>query len=136
MEQIPLILKEVHKEKTVSFNDTNVDEWWYICLYFLARISINRKNGSLTFVSVISSDHGIYECNTFHENDTPISSRKTNLTVIEQLRFVPQPTSKNLEMGTLGKVHCKVQGSPTPQVKWTKVGIITILPILRIFRFG
>lgn len=70
---------------------------------------------------VISSDHGIYECNTFHENDSPISSRKTNLTVIEQLKFVPQPTSKNLEMGTVGKVHCKVQGSPTPQVKWTKV---------------
>ncbi|KAG4069728.1 hypothetical protein HA402_008566 [Bradysia odoriphaga] len=84
------------------------------------RISINRKNGSLTFAAVISSDHGIYECNTFHENDNPISSRKTNLNVIEVLKFVPQPTSKNLEMGTIGKVHCKVQGTPTPQVKWTK----------------
>jgi len=89
----------------------------------LARISINRKNGSLTFTAVISSDHGIYECNTFHEND-PISSRKTNLTIIETLKFVPQPTSKNLEMGTLGKVHCKVQGSPTPQVKWSKVSLL------------
>lgn len=94
--------------------------------YFTARISINRKNGSLSFVAVVSSDHGIYECNTFHENDSPISSRKTNLTVIETLKFAPPPTSKNLELGTLGKVHCKVQGSPTPQVKWTKVSCLIL----------
>lgn len=88
---------------------------------FLARISINRINGSLTFSALVSSDHGIYECSTFQANDTPITSRKIILTVIETLKFVPQPTSKNLELGTLGKVHCKVQGSPTPQVKWSKV---------------
>lgn len=48
------------------------------------------------------------------------------LKIIEQLKFVPQPTSKHLELGQIGKVHCKVQGTPTPQVKWIKVNLIKL----------
>lgn len=124
---IPQPSREVLSEKTVSFDQiarcaNNRLSFIQSQRTVSARITINRKNGSLSIASVISSDHGIYECHTLlHDDDAPISSRKTNLTVIETLKFAPQPTSKNLEMGTVSKVHCKVQGSPTPQVKWTKV---------------
>lgn len=45
----------------------------------------------------------------------------TEVNVIEKLKFVPPPTSKGLEIGSPGKIHCKVQGTPTPQIQWTKV---------------
>lgn len=41
---------------------------------------------------------------------------------LENLKFAPQPTSKNLELGTVGKVHCRAQGTPNPQIKWTAEG--------------
>lgn len=82
----------------------------------------NRKNGSLIFSSVISSDSGIYECLALDEHESPIHLQKYELKIIEQLKFVPPPTSKNLELGTIGKIHCKVQGTPIPQIKWTKSG--------------
>lgn len=88
---------------------------------FTARILVNRKNGSLIFSTVVSSDAGIYECQLFNEREIQMSTKKSELKVIEQLKFVPQPTSKNLELSTVAKIHCKVQGTPTPKVKWTKV---------------
>lgn len=95
------------------------------CFFFFvgiaARITTNRRNGSLIFSSILTNDVGLYECQTFNEQDIPISVRLTDLKVIEQLKFVPPPTSKNLELGTMGKMHCKVQGTPTPQIKWIKV---------------
>lgn len=86
-----------------------------------ARISIAKENGSLIFTSVIASDAGQYVCQIVMEGYRPTTSEPGELQVIEQLKFMPQPTSKNLELGSVGKVHCKAQGTPAPQVKWLKV---------------
>lgn len=88
------------------------------------RIIMHSKNGSLIIAQTIPSDAGIYECSIFKNNDaTQKSVQVTELTVVEKLKFAPPPTSKGLEMGTIGKIHCKVQGTPTPQIHWTKVRI-------------
>ncbi|XP_055902181.1 tyrosine-protein kinase-like otk [Eupeodes corollae] len=84
------------------------------------RITLNRANGSLMFSSVIASDAGQYYCQIYIEGHSPITSETGELVVIEQLKFAPQPTSKNLELGSVGKIHCKAQGTPTPQVKWIR----------------
>lgn len=34
------------------------------------------------------------------------------------MKFNPKPTSRNLELGTLAKVHCRANGTPMPVVKW------------------
>lgn len=86
------------------------------------RISMNSQNGSLIIASTIPSDGGVYECSVFKGNDNKLSVQSTELNIIEKLKFLPPPpSSKGLEMGTMGKIHCKVQGTPTPQIRWTKV---------------
>lgn len=94
------------------------------------RLSVNSKNGSLIITSTIPSDTGFYEC-SISQNGNGISSVNTvELTIIEKLKFSPEPTSsKGLEMGSIGKIHCKVQGTPTPQVQWTKVRQMFILRV-------
>ncbi|KAH8402048.1 hypothetical protein KR009_009484 [Drosophila setifemur] len=85
-----------------------------------SRVTINKDNGSLQFVSVLASDAGQYQCQLVIEGAVTTSSNKGALVIIEQLKFAPQPTSKNLELGSLSKVHCKAQGTPPPQVKWMR----------------
>lgn len=84
-------------------------------------ISLNNKNGSLIITATVPTDAGIYDCFVYKNSDNPITVQSTELTIIEELRFSPKPTSKQLEMGSIGKLHCKVQGTPTPQVRWIKV---------------
>lgn len=86
------------------------------------RLSVHTKNGSLLIASTIPSDSGFYEC-SLSQNGNGISSVITvELTIIEKLKFSPAPTtSKGLEMGSVGKIHCKVQGTPTPQIQWIRV---------------
>lgn len=86
------------------------------------RLTVHTKNASLIIASTIPSDSGFYEC-SISQNGNGISSVNTvELTIIEKLKFSPAPTtSKGLEMGSVGKIHCKVQGTPTPQVQWIKV---------------
>lgn len=84
-------------------------------------ISLNNKNGSLTIASTVPSDAGIYDCFVYKNSDHPITVQSTELTIIEELRFSPKPTSAPLEIGSVGKLRCKVQGTPTPQVRWIKV---------------
>ncbi|EDW74566.1 uncharacterized protein Dwil_GK21982 [Drosophila willistoni] len=84
------------------------------------RIIMNKENGSLQFSSILASDAGQYQCQLVIEGELAASSSTGTLEVIEQLKFMPQPTSKNLELGSLSKVHCKAQGTPTPQVKWMR----------------
>lgn len=86
------------------------------------RISMHSKNGSLIIAATIPSDAGIYECSISRDGDGVLSVQATELSIIEKLKFLPPPpTTKGLEMGTIGKIHCKVQGTPTPQIHWTKV---------------
>lgn len=86
------------------------------------RVSVNSKNGSLIITSTIPSDSGTYQCDVLKNSDAPISQQITEFNIIEELKFTPQPTSKHLEIGSIGKVHCKVQGTPTPQVQWAREG--------------
>ncbi|XP_022228933.2 tyrosine-protein kinase-like otk [Drosophila obscura] len=85
-----------------------------------ARLTLNKESGALQFASVLASDAGKYQCQLLVEGEMAASSSSGILEVIEQLKFVPQPTSKNLELGSLSKVHCKAQGTPPPQVKWMR----------------
>lgn len=88
-----------------------------------ARVHINKESGSLIFSQVIASDAGQYHCQIYVDGHLPpTTSDVRELIITEQLKFAPQPTSKNLELNSVGKVHCKAQGTPTPQVRWIKVG--------------
>ncbi|KAL5286715.1 PTK7 family protein [Megaselia abdita] len=85
------------------------------------RVQINKETGSLIFNQVIASDAGQYHCQIYVNGHLPpTTSDVRELIVTEQLKFAPQPTSKNLELNSVGKVHCKAQGTPTPQVRWIK----------------
>lgn len=85
-----------------------------------ARLTLNKETGSLHFASILASDAGQYQCELLIDGKSVISSNTGTLEVIEQLKFMPQPTSKNLELGSVSKVHCKAQGTPLPQVKWMR----------------
>ncbi|EDW10218.2 tyrosine-protein kinase-like otk [Drosophila mojavensis] len=85
-----------------------------------ARLTLNKETGSLHFASVLASDAGVYQCQLLVEGQSAVTSGSGTLEVIEQLKFMPQPTSKNLELGSTSKVHCKAQGRPAPQVKWMR----------------
>ncbi|XP_037954224.1 tyrosine-protein kinase-like otk, partial [Teleopsis dalmanni] len=85
------------------------------------RIMFHRENGSLTFNGVIASDAGLYSCEMYIEGEDAALLNTAELQIIEQLKFMPQPTtSKNLELGLVGKVHCKAQGTPPPRIRWLK----------------
>lgn len=84
-------------------------------------ILLNNKNGSLIITATVPTDAGVYDCFVYKNSDSPMTVQSTELTIIEELKFSPKPTSKHLEIGSVGKLHCKVQGTPTPQVRWIKV---------------
>lgn len=90
-----------------------------------SRVVISAENGSLLLRNVIASDAGEYQCKIEIKGFESISSEPARLTVIEVLKFAPAPTSKNLELGSVGKVHCKAQGTPTPQITWIKVSLFS-----------
>lgn len=71
----------------------------------------------------------ILQC-TIHRNGNGVQSvQLTDLTVIEKLKFAPPPTSKmGLEIGSPRKIHCKAQGTPTPQIQWSKVSQTIAIP--------
>lgn len=63
-----------------------------------------------------------FQCSILRNGNPVQSVQITELNIIENLKFAPYPTSnKGLEIGSVGKIHCKVQGTPTPQIQWTKV---------------
>lgn len=86
------------------------------------RVSVSNKNGSLVFSAAIPSDSGTYECQVYRNSENLVNVQITELNIVEELKFTPQPTSKHLEIGNVGKVHCKAQGTPTPQIRWTREG--------------
>lgn len=90
-----------------------------------SRVIINADNGSLLLRPVIASDAGEYQCKIEIKGFESIASDPARLSVIEVLKFAPAPTSKNLELGSVGKVHCKAQGTPSPQITWIRVRLFS-----------
>lgn len=92
------------------------------------RVTVSKDNGSLMFVESVATDEGNYDCQVvaISTNELKFVSPLFDVQVIEQLKFMPRPTSKNLELGAVGKLHCKAQGTPSPQVKWHREGPLAI----------
>ncbi|XP_055706072.1 tyrosine-protein kinase-like otk isoform X2 [Phlebotomus papatasi] len=92
------------------------------------RVTVSKDNGSLMFVESVATDEGNYDCQVvaISTNELKFVSPLFDVQVIEQLKFMPRPTSKNLELGAMGKLHCKAQGTPSPQVKWHREGPLAI----------
>lgn len=64
----------------------------------------------LTITSVVPGDEGLYECALFSDSGALVeySKMKYDLQINDKLKFSPKPTSRNLELGSVSKVHCKV----------------------------
>ncbi|KXJ83484.1 hypothetical protein RP20_CCG003257 [Aedes albopictus] len=94
------------------------------------RIHVDNNNGSLMFNSVIASDEGSYDCQvTNNGSEFLVTSNAAELQIISNLRFTPKPPStKNLELGSVAKIHCKAQGTPAPLVHWRIEGSKSDLP--------
>lgn len=88
------------------------------------RIFVVGKNGSLVFTTVGTSDAGEYDCQLMSSGKEIATSNKSEFRVVETLKFAPQPTSKTLELGSVGKVHCKAHGTPSPVIKWIQVSVL------------
>ncbi|XP_050311657.1 tyrosine-protein kinase-like otk [Anthonomus grandis grandis] len=88
------------------------------------RIRVYKHNGTLIIHSTQSSDRGEYICEVITEGFEAVPSQPATISVIEQLRFVPAPVNRKLELDSTGKkIHCKAQGTPPPLVHWEKEGL-------------
>lgn len=89
-----------------------------------ARVLVSKENGSLVFNHTQASDDGVYDCVvTNNEDGTELNSNAAKLTIIAKLKFNPKPVGKTLELGSIGKIHCKAQGTPNPQITWQRDGV-------------
>ncbi|GLV45808.1 off-track [Carabus blaptoides fortunei] len=84
------------------------------------RIKNFKQNGTLMIQNTKISDRGEYKCEIHTQGFAPVVSKPATISVIEILKFAPPPVSKNLELGSMGKVHCKAQGTPPPLVHWER----------------
>lgn len=84
------------------------------------RIRVYKHNGTLVIHSTQTSDRGEYVCEVITEGFGPVTSEPATISVIEQLRFVPPPVNRKLELDSVAKIHCKAQGTPPPLIHWEK----------------
>ncbi|XP_056630465.1 tyrosine-protein kinase-like otk [Diorhabda sublineata] len=87
------------------------------------RIKNFKHNGTLVISNTQASDRGEYMCEVVTMGQRPVYSKPATISVIEQLKFVPAPVNKKMELGSVAKVHCKAQGTPPPIIRWEKEGI-------------
>lgn len=75
---------------------------------------------SLNFQRSAMGDDGIYQCQSVDPETRGVIQKGASYSVQVRykLKFTPTPTSKKLELNQPGKVHCKAQGTPWPDVKW------------------
>lgn len=81
---------------------------------------VDATNGSLLINHGSGADAGIYNCESRHVETNETLQRGVFYAVYVQykLKFTPTPTSRKLELGVPGKVHCKAQGGPGTETKW------------------
>ncbi|XP_061381072.1 tyrosine-protein kinase-like otk [Danaus plexippus] len=65
----------------------------------------------LQYSSTADVSHG-------HRGRVRKANRRHRATTDGVLRFEPEPYSKKFELGSSGKIHCKVAGGVTPTVQW------------------
>ncbi|KAG5887633.1 hypothetical protein JTB14_030903 [Gonioctena quinquepunctata] len=87
------------------------------------RLKIFKLNGTLVIHNTQAADRGEYICEIVTAGQKPILSKPATISVIEQLRFVPAPVNKKMELGSVAKIHCKAQGTPPPIIRWEKEGV-------------
>ncbi|XP_045463115.1 tyrosine-protein kinase-like otk [Harmonia axyridis] len=86
------------------------------------RVKVFRDNATLLVHNAQPQDRGDYVCEISTDRFEPVTSKPISVAIIETLKFVPPPVDRNLELGSVGKVHCKAQGTPPPTVHWVKNG--------------
>ncbi|XP_026469545.1 tyrosine-protein kinase-like otk [Ctenocephalides felis] len=92
------------------------------------RIMFNESDGSLTFTQTIPRDKGSYTCEVITQGFLPVASIPGTLNIKEKLKFSPAPLNKNLELGSMGKIHCKANGTPPPTIVWKMEDLDNDLP--------
>lgn len=80
-------------------------------------------NGNLNIHHSAMGDDGVYQCQSVDSETGGVIEKGASykVSVRYKLKFTPTPTSKKLEIGVPGKVLCKAQGTPWPQIKWHRV---------------
>lgn len=81
---------------------------------------MDTDSGNLHIMRSAMGDDGIYQCQSVDPASRGVVQRGASyeVSVRYKLKFTPTPTSKKLELGVPGKVHCKAQGTPWPEIKW------------------
>lgn len=77
-------------------------------------------SGNLHIFRSAMGDDGLYQCQSVDQETRGVVQRGASyeVSVRYKLKFTPTPTSKKLELSAPGKVHCKAQGTPWPEIKW------------------
>ncbi|XP_046400427.1 inactive tyrosine-protein kinase 7-like [Ischnura elegans] len=86
------------------------------------RVRAHINNGSITFSPSHPDDTGQYQCSVEAHGYPPILSNNATFVVKERLKFLPRPVNKRLELDSVGKLYCKVQGAKPLRVRWMKAG--------------
>ncbi|GAB6021777.1 hypothetical protein CHUAL_004354 [Chamberlinius hualienensis] len=87
------------------------------------RVFIHSHNGSLVIYNVNPLDPGEYSCEIHTSGFSSIQSSPAELRVNENLKFVPVPVNRKLELSSKSKIYCKARGSVKPVVRWVKEGL-------------
>ena len=93
--------------------DRNEAHFKYNSTALIPKWIIDPATHLLTITAVVPGDEGTYECALFSDSGTLIEYSKIryDLQINDKLKFLPKPTSKNLELGSVSKVHCKVKNT-------------------------
>lgn len=92
------------------------------------RRHVLRESGSLYFRRIVKrtgdrdseDDSGIYQCVARVDRLGAIVSRKSHLVLAELGRFSESPADTSATVGDNVRLSCNIEGSPKPNISWTK----------------